>query len=37
MLKNALYFFFGLILIGEVWLASGQSNMEWKMNQCELL
>ncbi len=23
------------ILIGEVWLASGQSNMEWRMNQCE--
>ena len=22
------------VLIGEVWLASGQSNMEWKMNQC---
>ena len=23
------------VLIGEVWLASGQSNMEWRMNQCE--
>lgn len=23
------------ILIGEVWLASGQSNMEWRMNQCD--
>ena len=23
------------VLIGEVWLSSGQSNMEWKMNQCE--
>ena len=23
------------ILIGEVWLASGQSNMQWKLNQCE--
>ncbi len=23
------------ILIGEVWLASGQSNMQWKMNECE--
>lgn len=23
------------VLIGEVWLASGQSNMEWYMNQCE--
>ena len=22
------------VLIGEVWLASGQSNMEWKMNHC---
>ncbi|MDG1941706.1 MAG: sialate O-acetylesterase [Flavobacteriaceae bacterium] len=22
------------VMIGEVWLASGQSNMEWKMNQC---
>jgi len=22
------------ILIGEVWLASGQSNMEWKLKQC---
>jgi len=22
------------IMIGEVWLSSGQSNMEWKMNQC---
>ena len=22
------------IMIGEVWLYSGQSNMEWKMNQC---
>ena len=23
------------VLIGEVWLASGQSNMVWKLNQCE--
>jgi sialate O-acetylesterase len=23
------------ILIGEVWLASGQSNMQWFMNQCD--
>ena len=23
------------VLIGEVWLASGQSNMVWSMNQCE--
>jgi len=23
------------ILIGEVWLASGQSNMEWRMNECD--
>lgn len=23
------------VLIGEVWLASGQSNMEWRMNQCD--
>ena len=23
------------ILIGEVWLASGQSNMVWRMNQCD--
>ena len=23
------------ILIGEVWLASGQSNMQWKLNQCK--
>jgi sialate O-acetylesterase len=23
------------VLIGEVWLASGQSNMEWRMNECE--
>ena len=23
------------VLIGEVWLASGQSNMDWKLNQCE--
>ena len=23
------------ILIGEVWLSSGQSNMEWRMNQCK--
>jgi len=23
------------ILIGEVWLASGQSNMEWRLNQCD--
>jgi len=23
------------VLIGEVWLASGQSNMQWKMNECE--
>jgi sialate O-acetylesterase len=22
------------VMIGEVWLSSGQSNMEWKMNQC---
>ena len=22
------------IMIGEVWLSSGQSNMEWRMNQC---
>ena len=22
------------VLIGEVWLASGQSNMEWKVNNC---
>jgi len=22
------------VLVGEVWLASGQSNMEWKMNHC---
>ena len=22
------------ILIGEVWLVSGQSNMDWKLNQC---
>ena len=22
------------VLIGEVWLASGQSNMEWRLNQC---
>ena len=22
-------------MIGEVWLASGQSNMVWKLNQCE--
>ena len=23
------------VLIGEVWLASGQSNMQWKLNQCK--
>lgn len=23
------------VLIGEVWLASGQSNMEWRMNECD--
>ena len=23
------------VLVGEVWLASGQSNMVWKLNQCE--
>ena len=23
------------VLIGEVWLASGQSNMDWKLNQCK--
>ena len=23
------------VMIGEVWLASGQSNMAWKLNQCE--
>ena len=23
------------VLIGEVWLASGQSNMVWKLNQCD--
>ena len=23
------------VLIGEVWLASGQSNMEWRLNQCD--
>ena len=23
------------VLFGEVWLASGQSNMEWRMNQCD--
>jgi len=23
------------VLIGEVWLASGQSNMQWKLNHCE--
>jgi len=23
------------ILIGEVWLSSGQSNMEWRLNQCK--
>jgi sialate O-acetylesterase len=23
------------VLIGEVWLASGQSNMEWRMNECK--
>ena len=22
------------VMIGEVWLSSGQSNMEWRMNQC---
>ena len=22
------------VLIGEVWLVSGQSNMDWKLNQC---
>ena len=23
------------VMVGEVWLASGQSNMAWKLNQCE--
>lgn len=26
---------FSDVLIGEVWLSSGQSNMEWRMNQCD--
>mgnify|MGYP001391419150 CR=1 FL=1 len=26
---------FNDVMIGEVWLASGQSNMDWKLNQCE--